>query len=230
MRRDHRVYLAVIHRQRCAAVTHIVSSIDGGVAVENLLPSARRQAPRIGAENIPVIKRRVIQTRQNQQLLASSATRERDHAVVVVPVDHIDGRRPRCRFGRHQPDQVLIEAEQELSHTRALADEIFLIREEVVVAEILRCANLFAHQEHWRSSRQRRQTENTAAAPFGILPRGVNQRRIIHRRYDGALGVAGIAGLVVIFVISDLVVLCCEKRSCEIVDVERPCGPVARIP
>src|SRR5579864_2329736 len=77
MRRDHRVYLAVIHRQRGAAVTHIVSSIDGGVAVENLLPSARRQAPRIGAENIPVIKRRVIQTRQNQQLLASSATRER---------------------------------------------------------------------------------------------------------------------------------------------------------
>ncbi len=73
VRRDHRVDLAVIHRQRRAAVADVVSSINRGVAIEDLLPSARRQPRGIGADEIPLIKRRVIQAGQDQQLLARSS-------------------------------------------------------------------------------------------------------------------------------------------------------------
>jgi hypothetical protein len=44
VRGDDGVYLAAIYLQRGAAIADVISAIDCGVAIENLLPSARRQA------------------------------------------------------------------------------------------------------------------------------------------------------------------------------------------
>src|SRR5262249_52963863 len=159
---------------------------------------ARREAAGVGAKNVTVAERRVVEARQHKQQLAGRATRESNYAIVVVSIDDIEDAGPRCRVGGHQSNQILVEAGQEPSVTGSFAEQIFLVQEEVVVAEILGGADLFAHQEHRGASRQRRQASGTAAASLRVLPRRSDQRRSIHGGYDGPFGIGLVAGFVVV--------------------------------
>ena len=109
-------------------ITHVLATIDGGVAVEDLLPPGVGNGQQILLDYVTVSEGGVVETRDDNDFLVSAPPLEGNDAIGVRLVEDVNVVATDRAQSAAESDEILIKAKERLAVPGPLTENVFAVR------------------------------------------------------------------------------------------------------
>ena len=124
---DRHVEAALVGRDSGAAITHVLATIDGGVAVENLFPASVRYGQHILFDYVTICIGSIVKACYDDDFLVSAPALESKDSIDVTLVEDVDVVAADRTQSSAERNELLIKAKELLAVPDPLTEYVFAV-------------------------------------------------------------------------------------------------------